>query len=75
MWVPPAESWYKQKIDGAHIGIEVACNHLNGLLKEPLYIGAADDKIGQFSDITEQIQVISVSVFGFHHYTTAVTVS
>jgi hypothetical protein len=45
------------------------------LLKETLDIGTADDEIGQFSDIAKQIQVISVSVPGLHHYTPAVTAS
>ena len=61
------------KIDGAHIGIEVACNHLNGLLKESLDIGTADDEIGQFSDIAKKIQMVSVSVPGLNQYILAVT--
>jgi len=42
-----------EKIDGFHIGIEVACHHLNALLKEFLNIGTADDESGQFSDIAK----------------------
>ena len=55
------------KIDRTHMSIEVACNHLHGLLKETLDIGTADNEIGQFPDIAKQIQVISV--LGFYHYT------